>query len=455
MEVKNFLITVTPGILKPFWARLEASPLGHRLARGAFWSLVGGIVARLFPLVAFIFVARALGKEAFGELGTVQSTVALFGVAAGFGVGATATKYVAEYRQRDADRARRIITLSMVVAWITSGGAALVLWLLSPWLAQRTLAAPHLGGTLQIGTLILLLNGINGAQVGVLVGFESFKQIAVVNCTSGVLSFPMLVAGAYWYGLEGAVWALAISTLATCVLTQGALRREAARAGIPPRSYGWTKEWPVLWRYSLPTLLAGFIASPVLWACNAILVNQRNGYLEMGLFNAANLWRQVVLIVPSMVGVVGFPMLANLLAENNFASFRKVLRANVAFSVGVAAVIAVPVALCAPFIMRAYGSSFVGGQTILLMLCVVGVITAALNVVGQSIASEGRMWFGFLLNGVWAIALLGASLLLIPSRGAFGMALANLIAYGVHLLTVSLYVFFRLRAEYRANRCHL
>ena len=54
----------------------------------------------------------------------IQSTVGMFGVFAGFGLGLTATKHVAEFRQSDPDRAGRIIGLSGLFA-IGPGGLML------------------------------------------------------------------------------------------------------------------------------------------------------------------------------------------------------------------------------------------------------------------------------------------------------------------------------------------
>ena len=169
----------------------------------------------------------------------------------------------------------------------------------------------------------------------------------------------------------------------------------------------------------------------------------------MGLFNAANQWRQAILFLPGMVGVAGFPMLSSLSANSHRASFRKVFWTNLTMSGSIAAVLAVAVTIAAPFIMATYGNGFLAGQTILIVLCGVAVITATLNVVGQAIASEGHMWFGFLLNTVWAGALMSAGWALIPRQGALGLALANLIAYGVHLVTVSIYLYFRLHEPNR------
>src|SRR6202034_32333 len=97
-RVASWIIAVSPENVRLFWFRVRSSPLGHRLAHGTFWSLVGAVLSRLLGLFASIFVARMIGKVGLGELGIVQSTVGMFSTLAGLGLGLTATKHVAEHR---------------------------------------------------------------------------------------------------------------------------------------------------------------------------------------------------------------------------------------------------------------------------------------------------------------------------------------------------------------------
>ena len=107
--------------------RIQTSPLGYRLARGVFWSMAGAVISRGLMLAATVLVARMLGKTVYGELGMIQSTVGMFGVFAGFGLGLTATKHVAEFRESDADRAGRIIGLANSTASATGILSAIIL----------------------------------------------------------------------------------------------------------------------------------------------------------------------------------------------------------------------------------------------------------------------------------------------------------------------------------------
>lgn len=88
-NIRNFLYNACPRFLRPGWERLEESTIGLRLARGAFWSIVGASVSRGLMLAASILVARILGCEVYGEFSIIRSTVSMFLVFAGFGLGMT------------------------------------------------------------------------------------------------------------------------------------------------------------------------------------------------------------------------------------------------------------------------------------------------------------------------------------------------------------------------------
>src|SRR5436190_11960268 len=162
-------------------------------------------------LLGTVGAARLLGRSVYGEFGMIQSTVDAFGTFAGLGLGLTATKYVAQYRQSDPARAGRILALSGLVAMSSAGLIALALIGFAPWLATHTLNAPQLSNALRVGSLILLASALNGAQTGALVGFEAFRAVALVNVVVAAFSVPSLIFGAYVGGLFGAVWALAIN----------------------------------------------------------------------------------------------------------------------------------------------------------------------------------------------------------------------------------------------------
>jgi O-antigen/teichoic acid export membrane protein len=201
---------------------------------------------------------------------------------------------------------------------------------------------------------------------------------------------------------------------------------------------GFFKEWPILHEFSLPAVLAGVMVGPATWMCNTFLVNREGGYAEMGIFNAANQWRMAILFLPGVVGSVVLPILSNLQGVDDRPRYNKLLWYNVLLVGFVSLSAALIISLFAPFIMRSYGTGFESGQAVMIWLCFSSVLSSICGVLGYSITSYGRMWWGTLLNFIWCIVLVGTAWIFI-SRGALGLALSNFIAYGIHLLTVSLY----------------
>lgn len=445
VSLKKIAYKYSPAAVHPFIKRIEASDIGSRLATGVFWSMAGAVISRGMILAASILVARILGKEVYGEYGIIRSTVSMFLVFAGFGLGLTATKHVAEFRSSDPARAGRIIAIASLFAMVTGLLVVTGVLIFADVLA-RALNAPHLAGVLRIGAVILFLNALNGAQTGALAGFEAFKTIAFVNLCVGLISFPLLVGGAYLGGLTGAVWALGINMGINWLLNHIALRKEAKRFNIPFTFKGCTKELPVLWKFSLPATISGIMVNPVVWVCNVILVNKPDGYGQMAIFEAANQWRIAILFIPVMVSQIVLPMLSSLNNADDLAKYKKVLKYNTLISGGIAAMIALPVILLGRRVMASYGEGFAQGYWVLICLVLCSVLIAINNVVGQAIASKGRMWIGLLFNSMWAVVLLVISWILIRrDYGALGLALANLIAYVLHTMWVNVFVFFNTR----------
>lgn len=429
--MKALIYRFSPGFLSLLYQHIEASPLGYRLAKGAFWSLAGSLISRGLGLVSAILVGRMLGKQEYGELGIIQSTIGMFGMLAGFGMGLTANKYVAEFKRTDPARAGRIIALASATAWISSGIMAVVLVACAHWLAAKTLAAPHLAGLLQIGALLLLLGGVNGAQTGALSGFEAFKRIAHINLISGMLTFPLMVIGAWKWGVTGAVWGLVGSQLANCVMSFVAVRAEAGRYQIPLRYAGCCSDLGLFWRFSLPAVLTGVLNSAVAWGAGALVVNQDGGYGDMGIYNAA---LRVKMLPEAFLGMLIAPMLP-ILSESFGKGDRATFQRTLLFNFLLATLIIVPVSLvqaAAPALtLLPFGAGYQGHPSIVVWLMLHAVVYALLFPMGSVLISMGEMWFSLLVNVLLAVLFGVAAWALVPRYGAAGYAAAMAIAYAL------------------------
>lgn len=410
-----------------------------RLLRGTFWSMMGTLVSRAMGLAAAILAARIIGKMVYGELGIIQSTAGMLGTLAGFGMSTTAAKFVAELRGKDPAKAGRIIALSSLASWTISLALAAMLLFLAPWLCKHTLAAPHLTGYLRISTPLLVLSGINGAQLGVLVGFEAFKSIARVNALTGLLNFPLIVGGALLFGLGGIICGMALAQAGGCLLNLRALRREAKHYHVPISFSSCLAELPIVWRFSIPAVGTELALSAVGWACATMLVRRPNGYSEMGAFSAANQWFNAAIWLPMMIGTVALPMLSEQLGTNDKANSVRLLWMSVKINGALVLPIVAIGCLASRYIMMSYGKGF-GSEwpTLCVVLITAGVISLEFPV-GQLLSASGRMWLGFSSIVGWGAVFLGANALLLR-WGSFGLASARLLAYSAHAIFIFPYV---------------
>ncbi len=450
-NLRSTLRNLTPGFLDGLWTRLEASPLGERLLRGTFWSMAGTLISRALALAAAILAARIIGKIVYGELGIIQSTVGMLGTLAGFGMGTTTSKYVAELRGKEPERAGRIIALSSLASWGISFALAAGLYFLAPWLCRNTLAAPGLTGYLRISIPLLILSGINGAQLGVLSGFEAFKRIARVSFFAGLLNFPLIVGGALAFGLSGIIWGMVLAQAGGCLFNLFALRHEAKRYGIPISYSSCMSELPIVWRFSIPAVLGDILISAINWFAVTMLVRQLSGYGEMGAYSAANQWFNAIMWLPFMFNGVVLPVLAERIGADDHRNAVKLLMMTVKMNAAVVVPLTAIACLLSPFIMMSYGPGFRSAWPTLIAVLITAAFLAFELPVGQLITASGHMWLGFVSNLGWGAVFLGTNALLLQwGWGAFGLASARLVAYAAHTIFSIVYtIVFMLAARKR------
>ena len=441
------LVASSPGLLQPLCARLSTSPVLSRLAKGTFWSIAGAVSSRSLGLLSSIILARILGRTTFGELGTIQSTVGLFGTLAGLGLGITATKYVAELRERDKPRCGRVIGLSISTGLIGGVAAGLVLVLFATTLATRTLAAPNLAEALRWGAGLVVLTTLQGTYLGALAGFEAFRQSAWVNLGTGVLGIPLVILGGIFGGLEGVVVGLALQAATACVLCHVALRRRLAAAQVKLSFAVDLTEWKLLWHFALPAFLSGMLMTPAGWFSRTLLVNQHGGYSEMAIVSASNQWMNLLTFVPSMIGAVLVPILANLYAQGRQDQFKRLVRYNLLLNAGISALICLPIVLAAPLILELYGPGFREGVPIFWIAMLGGVCITLNNLLSRCLQSAGRAWTDFTCNSVWALVVVLAGWELVRSYRGVGLVIAHAFA----AVALGIWQWFLVRRLFASN----
>jgi O-antigen/teichoic acid export membrane protein len=428
--------------------KIQSSALASRLATGALWSIAGGILGKGLVLISFIIIARIIGQEEYGALGMIRSTVMMFALFAGLGIGNTASRYIALYRNIEPRKTSEIYLLSNFTSLVAGLLFALLLYIFAPTVAEKSLEAPELTDSIRLGAAILFFAALHGAQTGALSGFEQFKTISINTTIYGGVQIILLSVGAYFWRIDGVIAAMGLSAFVFWGVNRYSLQQYLSKQ---PYQKIKLKEISrdtiaVLWQFSLPSIMSMVLTIPVLWYCKTLIV-QTSGFSDMANYDVAEQWNIIIMFIPVTLSGIIIPILSNILSEGNMGQFHKTVRINIWVNAPITVAAVLFVSLISSLILKSYGAAFTDIRTFLVLIAST-VPNAIAAVLGQIIASKGKMWIGFLLNFVWAIWVVLFSLLLIVNMnyGAFGLALAVLFAYILHVIFSYAYIYPKVKS---------
>lgn len=403
-----------------------------RIRTGILWNLLATIAGRSSGLVTSVILSRMLGKEVFGEFTIIQNTILTMGVFAGFGTGLTATKHIAETFRTDQERAGRILALTTLLAVVFGCLMAGLLVAGAPLITSQFLSSPHLTGLLQLAAISLVASTLNGTQNGTLAGFEEFRALSSVTIVTGIANVLAVTLGVIWGGITGAIWGYTLAVVVTCLVGARAVKVACREKQVFSDYRNCMIEWPVLWKFSLPTMLANTLVMPITWICNVMLVNQPGGFGEMATYNIVTQWRQIVLFLPGVVAQVFLPIMTS----NTHAQGSQAVKANyLAINLAVTLPILLIMSILSPLIMALYGSSYVAQWPVFVIVQLATLAQIIQSPVVTSWAATGRMWINLSANMFWGASLVFFSWLFI-SKGAFGLSIALLISFLLYFMII-------------------
>jgi O-antigen/teichoic acid export membrane protein len=402
-----------------------------RLVRGTAWTAIGTSSAQGLAFIAAVFAARIIGPVGYGEYGMILSTVGMFGVFAGPGLTTTAARFISERRTSHPEQLPALVRFLTRISFYSAAAAAAALALIAGWLCRESLNAPQLTTAVRWSAGLLFLLVVNGTQTGLLTGFERFRALSRINVLRGALTLPLMLVGVWFWKVEGLVAAALLANVGVWIGSEITLKRTYAEHGVRPAGRLPAGEaHDMLFRFALPSVLGGLFVIPVYWIVNRWLIQQPGGFAELGMLNAANQWKTVILFLPTIIMQVTLPLLSSTSGGSDRPAFDRLLLAAQNSSILIVFPISALVMFGATWAMHLYGRDFAAGATTLVWSLSAVMIMSIGAAVGSALQARSRMWIGFFINVGWALITLLVSALLIRSWGAAGCACAVAVAYG-------------------------
>lgn len=406
----------------------------NRIAHDSSWAVVGSAVSKCAAMVVSIIIARLLGVESFGEYGMVKSTLFYIAVFSTFGLGSTATRYMAQCENNDYHSISDIIRNSISITLITSSIMAVLLFTCAQYITDE----PHLISILRYTALIVIFNAINTTQLGLLSGLKQFRTIAINNTISGIATLILGVALTFYFNLVGAVMSLFITTLLQCILNHYALRKYLNKINKNRDNQATDNSATSikhLFKFSLPIAMQECVYASASWI-RVMMVTSFAGYDELGLYTATNQCHLIIIFIPGVLRNVILSHLSSSLHDNaqHKQTFSTMLKINLISTL----LPALAIAALSPIIEQIYGDSFIGLAPVIVVAAISSIFESVCDIYVQEFISRGRNWVnlaGYIFRNY------GSLLIALPLLIKFGNQYGAFMAYGAITVTQIIYCF--------------
>lgn len=401
-----------------------------RLASGTFWLFSSTIIEQGIKFLSTLFVARFLGKNDYGAIGIISSTIITISTVANLGLGLTATKTIAEYKELNKDKLGQVIFFIRIITFLISCFVSIFCLINSRYISIYVLNDKNLQPAFEFAIIQLFFTIINGWQIGALTGFEAYREIAEISVIRGILTFTLTIILTRLLGIRGFFIAMSIISIFNWIANNFVIRRKMKDFQIQTKLKLNSIDLHFLWKFSLPAYLSGIIVTPVTWISNTIIVKMQNGFGELGIYNAANQWKTILLFIPSIFVTISLPILAD---KKINSPENEEVKLTIEKIQSYLLICIVPLALIimffSDFIMSLYGTSYIGRESILICLICGVLIQSIGSVTGPLIQARFSMWIGLLINLIWGSTYLISVVALTNMFSGLGLALSYCISY--------------------------
>lgn len=399
--------------------QLSSRPGARAAARNLGW-LVAEKGARLVLNVGVGFwVARYLGPAQFGALNFSIAVVGIVALLAELGLEAVVRR---ELVRAPEDGGRVLAT----TAGLRLAGGAVAAGLLAAGVMAS--GAPVADRTLLLVTGLTLFQPALTVtdlwfQARLQAEFSVLAQLGAL--TAGAAVRVALIAA---HGpLVGFAWALVVEMAVAGALFAVLARRE----GRAQLGGGFdTAVARRLMHEAWPLMLSGF-AVMLYMRIDAVMLRRLVGETEVGIYAAATRFTEIWYFVPVALASSLLPALLRA-RERGTAEYAARLQASYDLNAGIAYALAVPLALTAPWLIRvAYGAEFAAAGPVLALHAWSSVFVFLGVARSQYLVNEGhtRFYLGSTVAGL--VVNVALNFWLIPRDGAWGAALATVIAQAV------------------------
>ena len=291
---------------------------GARVARGATYLFIQGIISAIISVAYFAILARFFPppRPEMGVYAILTFIITLVQVFGTFALELASTKYIAQYTaEGEPKKAKSVVARALQISLIASAILSMLLFASAEWLSTLLLGMSKWAPLFRILAFASFFKILFTQTLGFLQGLQRIREMATINLAYTVvekfLAIYLLYAGWELFGVVcGWLMGLVLSSLIGLILT-------ARFLGILEKPH------PVkpLINFSYPLYLSGILAFAVNWI-DQLFIMPYMGIVYLGMYYIAIKAALVPSLISSSIFVALFPKLSELYTRGGADSLK-------------------------------------------------------------------------------------------------------------------------------------
>jgi O-antigen/teichoic acid export membrane protein len=419
---------------------------GMRLGRESLLTFSGIVVNAGLAFVVTWIIGRGLGAAGTGEFFQLTSLFMIAASVVGLGADTGLVRALSRQQALGDERYLRFTVRSAVLP-VVAVGAAVAL--------SVYIAAPVLGGWLNLDAAgvetlrVLAIALVPGSLVGVLLGGSRGLGRIVTYTVVQNLFIPIarlvgVAAVVLWIGsVSAVVWAWAIPLLMAAVLAGVALWRQVAVVGASRTSLSPAErsaQRKAFWDFSLPRGGAVVLERALDWA-DVLLVIALLGPAAGGIYGVVTRIVQAGSMLESAMRIVLGPRLSAAVAKGEHNEAQSLFRRVTSMLILSSWPFYFAIAVFAEDLLSLFGDEFRDGALALVILAAAMALRNTGGALQTVLLMAGKSTSQLRNKAVQLAVLIGVTLLLVPSWGITGAAVAYAIGVVVDTLLAAFQVY--------------
>jgi len=409
-------------VIKNYLTKLRAflfvnTGIRQTIAKNTFWLTVGTTASRIIRAVLVIYAARVLGTAGYGVFSYALSFAAFFSIFSDIGLGGLLTREAVKHPERT----KEYLSTTLIIRLCLMVPVVIIMVIAGEYLTKVPAAKP----LLPFIVLLLIFDNLRNFGFSITRAENRMEFEAIYTVLSEIfitgLGIFMLFAHPTALGLSAA-YAIG-SGLGFVSIVIGL--RNYARGAFSYFNRSLVK--PMLaaaWPFALIGILSGLLIN-----IDTLLVGWFRTAGELGLYAASQRPIQLLYAIPAIISGSLFPIFSRLTQNKDHVRLRELSEKSLSFLLALAFPIMVGGIILGQAIMvLMYGAAYADGTLSFQILLLTMAVAFTSAITSNFIFAHDKQKVFILSTGLGALANIIFDLVLIPTHGINGSAVATLIA---------------------------